>query len=96
MPDHVHIIVRVSKSVTDMKFMQEVKGSSSKWMNDKIPEFKWQSGYGWFSVSPRDLDAAVQYVKNQKEHHKQTSFKDELRTILKTYNIPFDEKYLWD
>ncbi len=96
MPDHIHIITRASKSVTDIKFMQEVKGSSSKWMSAKVADFKWQTGYGWFSVSPKDLDSAVTYVKNQKEHHKTKSFQDELRTILTAYKIPFDEKYLWD
>jgi len=96
MPDHVHLIIRASKSVTDIKFMQELKGSSSRWMSDRVSGFKWQSGYGWFSVSPKDLDQAAGYVKGQKKHHETVSFQDELRSILKAYNIPYDEKYLWD
>jgi len=96
MPDHVHIIFRASKSIADKDFIMQVKGSSSKWMSDKIQGFKWQSGYGWFSVSAKDLDKALSYVNNQKEHHKRVSFQDELRKILTRYNIPYDEKYLWD
>ncbi len=96
MPDHVHIIFRASKSVADKDFIMQVKGSSSKWLSDKIQGFKWQSGYGWFSVSAKDLDKAVAYVNNQKEHHEIVSFQDELRKILTAYNIPYDEKYLWD
>ncbi len=67
-----------------------------KWMNEKVTGFSWQSGYGWFGVSARDLDKAVAYVENQKEHHKIVSFQDELRKILTAYKIPYDEKYLWD
>ncbi len=96
MPDHIHIVIRVSKSESDVKVIQDIKGSSSKWMGDKVKGFKWQSGYGWFSISPKDLDSAVAYVKRQKEHHKTTSFQDELRRILNTYRIPYEEKYLWD
>jgi REP element-mobilizing transposase RayT len=96
MPDHVHIIFRASKSITDKDFIMQLKGSSSKWMSSKVAEFKWQSGYGWFSVSAKDLDKAIAYVKNQKEHHKIVSFQDELRKILTAYSIPYDEKYLWD
>jgi putative transposase len=96
MPDHLHIIFRASKSVSDVEFIKQVKGSSSKWLGDKVKDFRWQKGYGWFSVGAKDLDKAVAYVKGQKEHHKSLSFQDELRGILRTYDIDFDERYLWD
>jgi REP element-mobilizing transposase RayT len=96
MPDHVHILFRASKKVADVDFIRQVKGSSSKWMNEKVKGSSWQSGYGWFGVSARDLDKAIAYVENQKEHHKTISFQDELRRILTVYKIPYDEQYLWD
>jgi REP element-mobilizing transposase RayT len=95
MPEHVHILFRASKTVADVDFIRQIKGSSSKWMNEKVSGFNWQSGYGWFGVSARDLDKAVAYVENQKEHHKTVSFQDELRRILTVYKIPYNEKYLW-
>lgn len=96
MPDHVHIIFRASKSTSDIEFIRQVKGGSSKWLGTKIKDFGWQSGYGWFSVGAKDLDKAIAYVKGQKEHHKSLSFQDELRGILTAYKIPFEEKYIWD
>jgi putative transposase len=97
MPDHLHLIVRASKKVSDTEFMRRLKGSSSKWMSEQgIKGFQWQGGYGWFSVSAKDLDAAVTYVENQKAHHKTESFQDEVRKFLKAYGVEFDEKYLWD
>ncbi len=53
-------------------------------------------GYGWFSVSPADMEVAASYVKNQKEHHRKVTFEDEFRGFLRKYRIEFDERYVWD
>lgn len=97
MPDHIHIIVKSPKNTSDVEFIKQIKGGSSKWMNDNSPKpFQWQSGYAWFSISTKDLPAAIEYVAKQKEHHQKVSFKDELRKFLNSYNIEYDEEYLWD
>ena len=99
MPDHVHLLIKSSKNVSDANFMKELKGGSSSWINENnlIPgRFKWQAGYGWFSVSPKDTDQVVSYVQNQAEHHKTATFQDEYRKFLKTYEIDYDERYVWD
>lgn len=97
MPDHVHLLFRASKSVTDQDFMRKLKGSSSKWMGEQgISKFAWQRGYGWFGVSSKDLPVAREYIGNQKEHHAKVSFQDEFRKFLIKYEIDFDERYLWD
>ena len=49
-----------------------------------------------FSVSPKDRDEAEKYVRDQEEHHRTRSFQDEYRAILQTYEIEFDEQYVWD
>ncbi len=36
----------------------------------------------------------INYVKNQKEHHKTETFIDEYKRLLKENGIKFDEKYL--
>jgi putative transposase len=98
-PDHVHLLIRESKSVADQDFIGQLKGESSRWMNKTFPEgsrFAWQSGYGWFSVSAKDVDAAASYVRNQKEHHQTVTFQDEYRKFLKQYKVEFDERYVWD
>ena len=97
MPDHVHLLFRASKSVADQDFIRDLKGSSSKWMSEQgVKEFAWQKGYGWFSVSAKDLPVARRYVEEQKSHHAKVSFQDEFRKFLVKYKIGFDERYLWD
>jgi hypothetical protein len=58
--------------------------------------FSWQDRYGWFSVSPADVDAAVAYIRNQKAHHKTVTFEDEYRQFLRKYHVEYDERYVWD
>ncbi|MFT5467777.1 MAG: putative transposase [Verrucomicrobiales bacterium] len=97
--DHVHLIIRDSKSCDDIKFIKELKGSSSRWANSELNlpgRFSWQAGYGWFSVGPTDLDKASAYVKRQKEHHKKITFQDEYRKFLEQYKVEYDERYVWD
>jgi putative transposase len=99
MPDHLHLLIKSSKNVADAQFMKQLKGGSSSWINDNnlIPgQFQWQAGYGWFSVSAKDTDQVVSYIQNQAEHHKTTTFQDEFRKFLETYQIDYDERYVWD
>ncbi len=99
MSDHVHLIIRDSKSVADVELIKELKGASSKWINVNAGiagKFAWQAGYGWFSVSPRGLDDALAYVSEQKNHHRVESFQDEFRKFLKQYKVEYDERYVWD
>ena len=66
-------------------------------MNQQQDEkFQWQTGYGWFSVSAKDLPVAKHYIENQKQHHQEVPFKDEFRAFLNKYNISYDERYVWD
>jgi len=99
MPDHVHILVGLKPTQSISDLMQDVKGSSSKWINDKKlvrSKFKWQSGYGGFSNSHSQLNNIVHYIIKQKEHHKRKTFREEYLNILKTFNIRFEDKYLFD
>ncbi|WP_410503932.1 transposase [Nonlabens sp. Hel1_33_55] len=49
-----------------------IKGVSSRWLNatmEPLEPFRWQRGYGLFTVSPKDLNIIINYIKKQKEHH---------------------------
>lgn len=95
--DHVHLLFRLSRTKSIAAVAEEVKTGSSKWLKTKgIENFAWQSGYGVFSVSGGDLDAAVAYVPGQRAHHERVSFQDEFRSLLKEAGLEFDERYLWD
>jgi len=97
MPDHIHILFRLSKNYALAKVVEEVKKSSSKWMKQKgIEEFSWQIGYGAFSVSSRGVKAVEKYIEFQKEHHKLNTYKSELEFYIKECDvIEYDEKYFW-
>ena len=49
----------------------------------KFPKFKgWQDKYGAFTYSIKEKDIIIEYVKNQKEHHKHENFYDEFKRLL--------------
>ena len=97
--DHVHLAVRLSRTVTAAELVEKLKGSSSKWLKTRSPElakFAWQRGYGVFSVGPSDLDKLMRYIDSQETHHKKQSFQEEFRAFLNRYGVESDERYLWD
>jgi REP element-mobilizing transposase RayT len=97
--DHVHILCRLCKTLDVSTLIRELKRDSSKWIKDKSPDltdFHWQNGYGAFSVSPSHIDALVEYVINQEEHHRHESFQDEDRRLCAKYGVEIDETYVWD
>lgn len=95
--DHIHILLgyRPHQSLSDL--LQDIKGSSSKWINEnkltKI-KFAWQEGYGAFSYSHSHLSKVISYIKNQEQHHKKITFMNEYRSFLKSYEVEFDERYV--
>lgn len=97
--DHVHILCLLSRKLSQMRLLEEVKKQSSMWIkkqDEKYSSFYWQEGYGIFSVSPLHVDRVVEYIKNQEVHHKSLSFKDEFKLFLNNYNVDYDERYVFD
>ena len=97
--DHVHILCVLSKKITLIKLLEEVKKSSSKWIKTKgerFANFYWQDGYGAFSVNPAEIGVVAGYIERQAEHHKKSTFQDEYRTYLKEFEVEYEERYVWD
>lgn len=97
--DHVHILFDIGKMFAPVKFVEQGKRESSKFvktLGNQYAQFYWQRGYGMFSVGPSDRDKAEHYVRNQEEHHRRRTFQDEYRSLLKQCGIGFDEQYVWD
>lgn len=97
MPDHIHIAARLRPTMAPSVFVQKIKTNSSKWINanDFLPhQFAWQVGGATFSVSESHVEALRNYVKNQKEHHRKTSFRDEYLQLLKRNGIDPDQDFL--
>ena len=98
-PDHVHLAVRLSRTLTVAKLVEELKTSSSQWLKTQSPAlstFSWQRGYGAFSVGPLDLETLTRYIDTQPLHHHKATFQEEYRAFLTKYGVAFDERYVWD
>ncbi|WP_186407593.1 transposase [Candidatus Accumulibacter aalborgensis] len=97
--DHVHLLCRMARSVTQSDWVKEIKRVSSIWIkrrNPALAAFAWQAGFGVFSVSTSALERTSHYIASQEEHHKQRTFQDEYRTLLQKYGVAADERYVWD
>ncbi|XOV95351.1 MAG: IS200/IS605 family transposase [Bacteroidota bacterium] len=97
--DHVHIFVGLRPSMALSDLMRDVKNNASNFINEKrwVPgKFSWQEGYGAFSYSHSQLNNVYQYILNQEEHHKRQTFKEEYLAFLNKYEIPYEERFLFD
>lgn len=90
MPDQIHILFRMSKKYTIAHVVGDLKRLSSRWIKGVvggIENFQWQNGYGAFSVSYSKLEIVRRYIENQKEHHKNTTFQNEMDYFSEGYGI---------
>ncbi len=95
--DHLHIVTHLHPSVALADLVKSIKIASSGFIKENkiFEEFNnWQEGYGAFTYSIKEKVRLIEYVKNQEEHHKKLSFRDEYIELLKEHEIEFDEKYL--
>lgn len=97
MPDHLHILFKLSKNYSLAKTVEEVKKSSSKWMKSEgSKSFSWQPGYAAFSVSQSNVEVVARYIHNQKFHHKRHSFQEEVEEFMREYEIEeYDKEHFW-
>ncbi|HUX97268.1 MAG TPA: IS200/IS605 family transposase [Bacteroidales bacterium] len=98
MPDHIHILfgLRPSHSLSDL--MQDIKGDSSKWINQNkftLGRFSWKEGYGAFSYSKSQIKNVTEYIINQKQHHTKHTFLHEYEKFLTDFEIDYDERYIF-
>ena len=96
MADHIHIFCDLHPSVSLSSYVKDIKIASNLWMKEsgKFPDFQsWQEGYGAFTYSIKEKDIIIEYIKNQKEHHKIESFYDEFKRMIIENEIEFDERY---
>ncbi len=97
--DHVHLLARFGRTITQAEWVKELKRTSNLWLKEQgasYADFQWQGGYASFSVSQSNLEQVRQYVTKQEEHHRTITFQDELRVLLRRHHIEFDERYVWE
>jgi len=92
--DHVHLLVSLPATMSVSKAMQLLKGNSSKWIHESFPamgRFSWQEGYGAFSIGISGVDETCAYIRNQAEHHRRKTYREEVITILQRHGLNFDQ-----
>jgi len=99
MPDHIHFLIGMRPSCCLSDLVREVKKSSNAFIKQErfTPfKFQWQEGYGAFSYAHSNLDKVIQYIQNQKEHHRRKTFQEEYLDFLKKFEVEFQNEYLFD
>ena len=97
-PDHTHILIGLHPNTSVSDMVRIIKTNSSKWINSNNwfnVRFEWQKGFGAFTYSKSQVSNVVNYILNQKEHHKKRTFREEYIELLKKFEIDYDEKYLF-
>lgn len=96
--DHVHLLFRLSRTITMAEWVKEIKRISNILIKEQpsppaspegpaapVEEFAWQSGYACFSVSISNLEVVTRYIDRQVAHHRQSTLQDEPRAIGKAW-----------
>jgi len=98
--DHVHILFALSKDYALSTLVDAVKKESAEWIRcigHTNKDFDWQDGYGAFSVSHFQIDVVTRFIQNQKKHHHNKSYKEEVDEIMEQFGvIEYDESYFWN
>jgi REP element-mobilizing transposase RayT len=93
--NHAHLLIALPAVIALSRAVQDLKGNSSRWLNQQQSGFAWQEGYSAFSVSPTKKRSVVRYIANQEEHHRRSSFEQELTEILKKSGIEYDSRFVF-
>jgi REP element-mobilizing transposase RayT len=78
--DHVHLLVRLPTTLAVADLVKEAKGASSHLMTHMVAPgefFKWQGAYGAFTLAKADLGRVIDYVRRQKQHHREANVWDD-------------------
>jgi len=97
--DHIHILLSIGPNINLSDLVRDIKANSARFINERKlvrGRFSWQEGFGAFSYSRSQLDDVAKYVLNQEKHHSDRTFKSEYTSLLKNFNIEYDERYLFD
>ncbi len=93
--NHLHLLIDLHPMMPLARAMQEIKGNSSRWINETQRRFAWQEGYGAFSVSQSQRETVMRYIANQPEHHRKHTFEEEFTALLQKCGIPYDTRYVF-
>ena len=94
--DHAHLLIglRATHKLADV--LRDLKSASSGWVHREVglSSFEWQEGFGGFTVSPSQVENVRAYIRNQEEHHRTRTFREEYKELLERNGVAYDERYL--
>jgi REP element-mobilizing transposase RayT len=96
--NHVHIFLGLKPDIKISDLARDIKNNSTHFINKTNwikMKFSWQAGYGAFSYAESQVEAVFNYIKNQEEHHKKKTFREEYLEFLEKFKVEFDERYLF-
>jgi REP element-mobilizing transposase RayT len=97
--DHVHVFFELKPSLALSDVIRDIKANSSNWINENrfvLGHFSWQEGYGAFSYSRSQRDNVIKYIMEQGKHHARKSFREEYLELLRKFEIPFEDNYVFE
>ena len=96
--DHLHFVFGMRPKQALSALLAIIKANSTNWINENKfvrGKFAWQPGYAAFTYSKRELPQVITYIKNQKEHHKKRTFREEYELLLARHEVDYKEEYLF-
>jgi putative transposase len=99
MPDHIHAFIGLKPVMSISDLVRDIKNNASNFVNEHKyvrGKFAWQEGYGVFSYSHSHIGNVYDYILNQEAHHQKITFKQEYLDFMKKFDVPFEEKYLFE
>jgi putative transposase len=98
MSDHIHILIGLKPTMALAHLVRDIKCDSTNHINKNEwvrGKFSWQEGYGAFSYGHSQLDTIIRF-QNQEKHHRRRSFRHEYLTLLRKFDIAFEDKYVFE
>ena len=97
--DHVHSFIGLKPVMAISDLIRDIKNNTTNFINDKKwiqGHFSWQKGYGAFSYAHSQLDTVYKYILNQEKHHHRKTFREEYMGLLEKFEVPYEERFLFE
>jgi putative transposase len=97
--DHVHLFIGLKPSMAISDLIRDVKNNTTNFINEQkwiSGKFFWQEGHGVFSYAHSQIETVYDYIHKQEEHHRKKTFREEYIDFLKKFQVPYDERFLFE
>jgi putative transposase len=97
--DHLHLYLEPPSTVIISELVSTIKMNTTRWIHQNFRHrrnFKWQHGYGAFTVTGFDDEALRDYIRNQETHHRETAYTGEYLDLLDRHGVAYDPAHVLD